>query len=118
MNERLTSRERIRKKRDFASLYRYGNRIRGRYFTLVYRSNALGFSRLGVVVSKKVGPAVTRNGVKRRMKELFRRNKGFLTESVDLIIVTRPEIADLRFAELEAGYFSALETLKRQRTTG
>ena len=118
MNERLTSRERIRKKRDFASIYRYGSRYRGRYYTLVYRPNALGCSRLGVVVSKKVGPAVTRNGVKRRMRELFRRNKGLFTESMDLIIVARPEIVDLGFAELEAGYFSALGALTRKRTPG
>jgi RNase P protein component len=52
------------------------------------------------------------------MRELFRRNKGLFTESMDLIIVARPEIVDLGFAELEAGYFSALGALTRKRTPG
>jgi ribonuclease P protein component len=117
MNERLTPRERIRGKKDFVSLYRNGSRFRGRYFNLVYRPNALGYSRLAVVVSKKVGPAVTRNRVKRRMRELFRRHKGLLPEPTDLIIVARKEILDLDPSELRAGYFQALESIKKKRAS-
>ncbi|MCK7489713.1 MAG: ribonuclease P protein component [Anaerotruncus sp.] len=49
------------------------------------------YSRLAVVASRKVGPAVVRNRVKRRFRELFRRNKELLREPLDLIVITRPE---------------------------
>ncbi|MCK7500484.1 MAG: ribonuclease P protein component [Comamonadaceae bacterium] len=92
MNERLTPLERIRKKSDFSSLYREGGRFRGRFFTLVFLKSGLGYSRLAVVASRKVGPAVVRNRVKRRFRELFRRNKELLGEPLDLIVITRPGV--------------------------
>jgi ribonuclease P protein component len=117
MNERLTPRERLRSQKDFISLYKNGSRFRGRYFNLVYRPNPLGFSRLAVVVSKKVGPAVTRNRVKRRIRDLFRRNKGLLAEPMDLIVVTRKEILELGAPELRAGYFQGIESIRKKRAS-
>jgi ribonuclease P protein component len=115
MNERLTPLERIRKKSDFASLYRDGSRFRGRYFTLVFRGNGLGRSRLAVVASRKVGPAVVRNRVKRRFRELFRRNKALLAEPLDLIVITRPESGEVAWTELRDAYTSSLATILRKR---
>jgi len=62
MNERLTPDERIRKKSDFAGLYRLGSRFRGRLFTLVFLRNELGHARLAVVASRKVGSASSGTG--------------------------------------------------------
>jgi ribonuclease P protein component len=115
MNERLTPLERIRKKSDFASLYREGSRFRGRYFTLVFRGNGLSHSRLAVVASRKVGPAVVRNRVKRRFRELFRRNKALLVEPLDLIVITRPESGEVAWTELRDAYTSSLATILRKR---
>jgi ribonuclease P protein component len=117
MNERLSSEERIRRKRDFIDLYRDGHRLRGRYFTLVYRSGPLGHSRLAVVVSKKVGPAVVRNRVKRRIRDIFRRTKNLIVEPTDIIVVTRKEILELTPAELRAGYLQAIEAIKRKQAS-
>jgi len=115
MNERLAPLERIRKKRDFSSLYRNGSRFRGRYFTLVYRRNGLAFSRLAVVVSRKVGAAVTRNRVKRRFRELFRRNKAMMAEPVDIIVVAKPEAGGLAWPEFRDGFVTGLNAIYRHR---
>lgn len=115
MNERLTPLERIRKKSDFTSLYRDGGRFRGRYFTLVFRGNDLGHSRLAVVASRKVGSAVVRNRVKRRFRELFRRHKALLEAPLDLIVVTRPEAGGAAWADLQDAYLSSLTTILRKR---
>jgi ribonuclease P protein component len=115
MNERLTPLERIRRKSDFASLYRDGSRFRGHHFTLVFRRNGLDHSRLAVVASRKVGSAVIRNRVKRRFRELFRRNKALLTESLDLIVITRPESGAAPWPDLRESYISALKTILRKR---
>jgi ribonuclease P protein component len=117
MNERLTPLERIRRKSDFASLYRNGSRLRGRYFTLVFRGNELDHSRLAVVASRKVGPAVARNRVKRRFRELFRRNKELLREPLDLVVITRPESGAAPWPELRDAYISSLATITRKRTS-
>ena len=115
MNERLTPLERIRKKNDFSSLYREGSRFRGRHFSLVFRRSELGYSRLAVVASRKVGPAVVRNRVKRRLRELFRRNKELLKEPLDLIVIARPESGGAPWAEVKKSYILSLTTIFRKR---
>jgi len=109
MDERLTPQERIRKKKEFSTLYRTGSRYRGRYFHLVYRANSFEFPRLAVVVSKKVGNAVTRNKIKRRIRALFRRNKPRFKKPMDIVLIAKREILDLSASDLAVEYFSALE---------
>jgi ribonuclease P protein component len=116
MNERLRPEERIRRKKDFIGLYKSGRRFRARYFNVVYRPNGLEASRLAVVVSRKVGPAVARNRIKRRVRDLFRRNKPLLAEPTDLIVVARPGIMDCAPGDLASDYFAALRAIGRQRT--
>jgi ribonuclease P protein component len=116
MNERLTPVERIRKKSDFARLYRLGSRHRGRLFTLVFLGSGAGHPRMAVVASRKVGAAVVRNRVKRRFRELFRREKGLLREPLDLIVIARPESGEAPWTELRDAYISALTAIGRKRT--
>jgi len=111
MDQRLPPEERIRKQSDFSFLYKNGRRYRGRYFSIVYLSSALDHSRMAVVVSKKVGKAVERNRIKRRLRALFRRNKGSFKEALDLLIIARPEIMSLSGPELKTHYLQALESL-------
>ena len=115
MNERLTPLERIRRKSDFGTIYREGGRFRGRYFTLVFLRNGLGHPRLAVVASRKVGSAVVRNRVKRRFRELFRRNKELLGEPLDVIVIARPESGEAGFSDLRDAYISSLTTILRKR---
>lgn len=111
MNETLGPHERIRKRNDFLSLYKKGKRYRGKYFNLIYFSNNLSFSRMAVVVSKKIGNAVKRNKIKRWMRSLFRRNKDLLKDSFDIIFVVKKEIQDATWIKLEEEYFSAIESI-------
>ena len=60
--------------------------------------NGLGFARLGISVSKRIGNAVTRNYAKRRVREAFRRNKARLSADVDYVCVVR---RDLRSGDVE-----------------
>jgi len=115
MDESFKPQERIRKKSDFFHLYRKGKRYRGKYFTLVYLSNALGFSRMAVVAGRKLGNAVQRNRAKRRMRTLFRRNKELLKTPLDLIIIPRTAIHEAGWKSLEDEYRMSLETIQAGR---
>jgi ribonuclease P protein component len=115
MRESLAPRERIRKKKDFLIIYKKGNRYRSKYFNLIYLSNTLTCSRVGVVASKKVGSAVTRSKVKRWMRELFRRNKNLLESPMDLLIVAMPEIRQATWPELKEDYLWAVRKIFEKR---
>jgi ribonuclease P protein component len=108
MAESLAPRERIRKKKDFLVLYKKGYRYKSKYFNLIGLSNALPYSRVGVVASRKVGNAVARNRAKRWMRELFRRNKELLGYPVDLLIVASAAMKEATWTELEEHYLQAV----------
>ncbi len=56
--------------------------------------NGLAWSRLGVITSRRVGNAVRRNAVRRRIREAFRRNKDTLPKGFDIICVALAPSAD------------------------
>ncbi|MGB9893264.1 MAG: ribonuclease P protein component [Candidatus Saccharicenans sp.] len=111
MDERLRPAERIRKKKEFIDLYKKGQRIKGRYFHLVFKLNKLGYSRMAVVVSRKIGKATRRNRIKRWFRELFRRNKNLLPVPCDLIFIAQKDISGLTWEEIREEYLSILTRL-------
>jgi ribonuclease P protein component len=118
MSESLRPHERIRKKSDFVSIYKKGNRFRGKYFNLVYLSNALDHSRMAAVASKKVGNAVKRNKAKRWMRVLYRRKKELLNDTQDLVMIAKAEILEATWPTLEEEYLKAIRFInKRSQST-
>ncbi len=71
--------------------------------------------RLGLTVSRKVGNAVARNHVKRRVREWFRAERSALPENVDLVVIAKPGAAELDSAELRASLHHALASAPRSR---
>jgi ribonuclease P protein component len=111
MDESYSPRERIRKKKDFSNLYKKGNSARGTYLNLIYLPNSLTYSRMAVVASKKIGNAVQRNRVRRRVKELFRRNKDLLMTPVDMIVVTKKGIQDATLDDIRPQFLSMIRAI-------
>jgi len=64
-----------------------------------------------VVVSKKVGQATVRNRVKRRFRELFRRNKSLLPGNFDLVLIARPEVVQLDWQKMKEEYRALIRRL-------
>jgi ribonuclease P protein component len=66
------------------------------------RSDAGAPGRVGFVVSKSVGPAVTRNRVKRRLRHLMRERIGVLPGDSLLVVRAMPGAADASYRDLGA----------------
>ena len=90
----------------------------GKLLSLRWRPNQTGEVRVGIVVSKKVGIAVIRNRVRRRLREMLRDILGSFTvpdatyrglPSFDLIIIARPEASQAKFQSLQQSLFRALK---------
>jgi ribonuclease P protein component len=89
--------ERLQRRKDFELAFRNGSRRQTKNFTIILRPNGLEFSRLGVIVGKKVGNAVKRNRVKRYLREYFRLHKHKLPPSHDVVIIAKREAATLAY---------------------
>lgn len=72
-DERFRRRERMTRSADFLRCYRRGRRRRGSSATLHFHTNDRSNARLGITASRKIGGAVVRHRVKRRVREIYRR---------------------------------------------
>ncbi len=91
---------RILKREDFLKIGQKGRRLRTKYFIVLYLKNDLGNIRCGVTASKKIGNAVIRNRVKRRLREFFRLNRDNLKSSTDYIFIAGKGSSHIKYSEL------------------
>jgi len=96
---------RVRRRREYLAIGRTGQRRHTRHFVVLSESRG-DASRLGITVSRKVGGAVVRNFVKRRVREIFRRHPERLLAGHDVVVIVKPGAGQLSFAEI-AGELAA-----------
>ena len=94
---------------EFERVYRQGTAYRGRLFSVHAFPNEHGTPRLGLSVSRKVGNAVTRNAVRRRLREVFRSCVSETSRELDLVVSARPAAADATFEELREEFGKSLD---------
>ena len=66
-----------------------------------YRRNGLDRTRYGISTSRKVGSAVVRNGIRRRLRTILRSLDGDVERGYDILLVARPSAATVKQAELD-----------------
>lgn len=92
---------RLKRRRDFLRLQGRGDRRYGRRFIYYFRGSPTGETRIGITVSKKVGGAVTRNRIKRWVREVFRHHPEVFERPVDLVLIAKRDVDDFSFAHIE-----------------
>jgi ribonuclease P protein component len=98
--------QRLRRRKDFGAVYRRGRIQSNRLLALRVLPNDQAVSRFGFVAAKVVGGAVTRNRVKRRLREVVRRLA--VRGGYDVVIGARKPCADASFADLHEALQSLL----------
>jgi ribonuclease P protein component len=93
-----TRRGRLSRAAEFDAVNQLGRSVGGRYLTLRFRvrgdDGAAGTEpRVGFAVPRKVGGAVERNAVKRRLRDAVDRNSQLLRPATDYVLIARPGLA-------------------------
>src|SRR5258708_33836179 len=99
----MQDRNRLKRGSDFRRVYSARRRRDGRLMSMYSGPNRLGHPRLGFSVSTKVGGAVVRNAVKRRLREASQGwHDAYPGEAVGVVVVAPPEAARACFADLRS----------------
>jgi ribonuclease P protein component len=91
----LTKADRLLQRREYIALSKCGRRIQNEHFIAYFSADRPGRSRIGITVTKKVGPAVIRNRIKRLVREFFRLNRHRLSGKRDISIIAKRQAAGL-----------------------
>ena len=101
-NQAFTKKERLLTRSDFENVLNCGRKQAiDRTCTLFFLPNPLGFRRLGIIASRKIGNAVVRNRAKRRIREIFRKHKHIGEPGMDIVVISARKLVRLPFDILE-----------------
>lgn len=112
---RLNVRCTLKKNSDFRRLYSKGKSTVNAYLVIYCRKNGRGVNRVGYTVSVKLGHAVVRNRVRRRLREIYRLNSPALKSGWDIVIVARSRCVGAEYKKLEGAFLDACSKLKLTR---
>ncbi|MDP4084677.1 MAG: ribonuclease P protein component [Bacillota bacterium] len=93
---------RIKKNKDFQEVFQKGRSFANRQFVVyVFRKQGQPTFRIGLSVSKKIGNAVTRNKIKRYVRQSIFELKELLYTEYDYVIIARNPTAEMDFFEIK-----------------
>lgn len=96
---------------EFQRLYRKGKSAVSPHLALYCRETKRKQSRLGLTVGVKVGKAVTRNKIRRRIREAYRVHEHRFRPGFDLVVVARVRCAHSSYKEIERSLLRTADKL-------
>lgn len=99
----------LRRNKEFRYVYRRGKSVSDKYFVLIYIKTKTPHLKVGFSVSKKLGNAVHRNKIKRRMKEAFFSILNGVSKKSLIVIVPRESAKELAYMSILASLSSLLK---------
>ena len=105
---RLGVSTRLKRNRDFQKLKQAGKRMVAGCLIANWQETPAATSRLGVVTSGRIGPAVVRSRARRLMRESFRMHRHDLVVNIDLVLIARPSIVGKTRPEVTRDFLTIL----------
>jgi len=101
---------RLAKREDFNRVYRRGKSAANLQFVLYFLpQKEPGPFRLGVSVSKKLGNAVMRNSIRRKMKEIVRLGREDVLPGIDIVIIARKPAAEMNYDNMKKSLYHVMK---------
>lgn len=107
----------LKKNHEFRRLYSKGKSAAAATMACYCRKTGREVNRIGFTVSNKIGNAVTRNRIRRRLREIYRLHERGLKRGYDIVVVARHRAAEADYHRLERDLlrvFGALSLLKEE----
>jgi ribonuclease P protein component len=109
----LKKQYRLRDSGDFQKVFQKGKSAANRQFVAyMLQKEGQDQLRIGISVSKKIGNAVTRNKVKRKIREALRHQLANIKQKGDLVIIAREPVVQMEYQELSVCLIHCLNKAK------
>lgn len=103
---------RLKKNEDFQKVIKQRKSIACPTLVMYYAKNTLGYPRVGISVSKRLGGAITRNKIKRQLRMIVACNINY-EEGMDYIVIVRNPFVDALYANNERDFKYLLNKIKK-----
>ena len=100
---------RLKKRYQFNYVYKSGEHYSGEHIVLYVASSKTKNIKVGLAVTKKVGHAVVRNKVRRRLREIIKKQVPNLKQNNNIIIVARDNINEASFEKLSNEFLKLIK---------
>ena len=97
----MKKRERIKNKEEFDNMIKNTNSKKNSFFIIHTNPKKEMNSRFGIAVGTKVGNAVTRNKLKRQMREIINEERILFENELDYIIIVRKSCLGLNYNQMK-----------------
>ena len=101
----------LKKNSDFRRLYSKGKSTVNPYMVVYCRKSPTHTGRVGYTVSVKLGHAVVRNRVRRRLREIYRLNESSLKGGMDIVVVARTRCIGAKYEKMNSAFLDACDKL-------
>ena len=91
---------RLKKRYQFSYVYKAGNHFSGKAMVLYATTSKTKDIKVGFAVTKKIGKAIKRNLVRRRLREIVKKQLPNLKQNYNIILVARDNVSNFSFEEL------------------
>ncbi len=101
---------RLRKHAQYCRVQSKGRRLGGKFLFAIFAPSSILNARFGLTVSKRVGNAVIRNRVKRRLRDILRHHKTVLG-GLDVVWIAKAEAASASYHQLQHDVSELMERI-------
>lgn len=97
---------------EFRRLYTKGRNVSTPTLVIYIMKSRRDYNQLGVTVSTKIGKAVIRNRIRRRIREIYRLNEEKISRGLDIVVVARVRSRHADYAQLKKDFLHACKRLR------
>ena len=91
---------RLRKRYQFNYVYKSGEHFSSQHLVVYVTSSKTKSIKVGFAVTKKIGHAVVRNKIRRRLRELVQKQLPNLKQNYNIIVVAKESVTEASFEQL------------------
>jgi len=106
--------ERMQYRWEFNQVKKHGLSFVGKLIVLsIVKHKQMDGRRIGYVITKRIGPAILRNRIKRKLREIYRLHRAFFNDGISIVIIARPAAVKASYMEFSKEFLNLYQSARK-----